>query len=437
MGILATNDYVDCSASDLIGQYVGHTGPKTQAKLTEALGRVLFVDEAYRFCDGGFGKEAVNELVDSMTKLDFAGKVVVILAGYTNDMDNLLQMNPGLSSRFPEEVIFNNMAPRESLMLLQREIQNSGVDVVPAVKDTPFAQYQKMETTLTELSKLPNWGNGRDIKNLAKSISSAVFAITAPDSSTLSVGTVDILRELGAMLDAQRARCANAADAARSPHDSLLPKLTSEPPDPVKITTSKATEIKEVDATPSFAEQVDEEEEKEEEIAKSQESSSDAPQSDFSSIQRDPGVSDETWLRLQANIAAEEAAQRKAHEHLLAQEREIHAQQELERAKFEEMKRLEELMRQAEQKRREELEREYEEEKRRALAALAARQEAEERRKKAMEEEERKRRREEAVQKKLRDLGVCPVGFRWIKEGSGYRCAGGSHFMSNDQLGIS
>lgn len=57
MGILATNEYVDCSASDLIGEFVGHTGPKTQAKLTEARGRVLFVDEAYRFCDGDSGKK--------------------------------------------------------------------------------------------------------------------------------------------------------------------------------------------------------------------------------------------------------------------------------------------------------------------------------------------------------------------------------------------
>lgn len=65
---------------------------------------MLFVDEAYRFCDDGFGKEAVNQLMDSMTKPNFLDKVVVILAGYTDDMDRLLQMNPGLFSRFPEEV---------------------------------------------------------------------------------------------------------------------------------------------------------------------------------------------------------------------------------------------------------------------------------------------------------------------------------------------
>jgi hypothetical protein len=97
MGILGSNEYVECSASDLIGQYVGQTGPKTEGKLTEALGRVLFIDEAYRFCDGHFGTEAINELVECLTKPKFMEKIVVILAGYTHQIDDLLRVNPGRS----------------------------------------------------------------------------------------------------------------------------------------------------------------------------------------------------------------------------------------------------------------------------------------------------------------------------------------------------
>ena len=423
MGILATNEYVDCSASDLIGEFVGHTGPKTQAKLTEARGRVLFVDEAYRFCDGGFGKEAVNELVDCMTKPSFAGKLVVILAGYTNDMDSLLQMNPGLSSRFPEEVIFSNMTPEECLMLLEREVKKSGIDVVPTIKETPSVQYQRMTDTLTELSKLPNWGNGRDIKNVAKSISSAVFASTASGTSTLSVGPSDILRELGAMLKAQRARCAHAIDPHRSTSDLLLPRLTSGPPDPIRTTTSQTTRVEEKDPTP-VAEEGEEPQE-----------TSDATRSERS-VERDPGVTDEIWLQLQANVAAEELVQQETQERLMAQDREVQAQQQLERTKLDEMRKMEQLMLQAERERKEELERKYEEEKQKALVALKARREAEERRRKALEEAERKRRQEEAIQKKLQNLGVCPMGYRWIKQNNGYRCTGGSHFISNVQLGI-
>ncbi len=113
MGILGSSDYVECSASDLIGQYVGQTGPKTQAKLTEGLGRVLFIDEAYRFCDGHFGKEAINEPSIVWTKPKYMEKIVVILAGYTHQIDELLRINPGLSSRFHEEVVFRESGSTE------------------------------------------------------------------------------------------------------------------------------------------------------------------------------------------------------------------------------------------------------------------------------------------------------------------------------------
>lgn len=63
------------------------------------------MDEAYRLGEGMFAQEAVNELVDTMTKPKFAGKLVIILAGYDNDMNNLLRVNEGLSSRFDDEII--------------------------------------------------------------------------------------------------------------------------------------------------------------------------------------------------------------------------------------------------------------------------------------------------------------------------------------------
>ena len=99
MGFLSTAKVVECSASDLIGQYVGQTGPKTQKQLEKALGQVLFVDEAYRRAEGLFATEAVNELVDILTKPKFLGKMVVILAGYDDDMNRLLSVNPGPAHR--------------------------------------------------------------------------------------------------------------------------------------------------------------------------------------------------------------------------------------------------------------------------------------------------------------------------------------------------
>ena len=103
MGFLSSADVIECSASDLVGQYVGHTGPK------KALGKVLFIDEAYRLSQGHFAQEAMDEIVDIMTKDKFMNKLVFILAGY-DDMNKLLRVNPGLASRF-SEIYFSNMTP--------------------------------------------------------------------------------------------------------------------------------------------------------------------------------------------------------------------------------------------------------------------------------------------------------------------------------------
>lgn len=77
MGFLAEATVVECSATDIIGQYVGQTGPKVQDMFNKALGRVLFVDEAYRLAEGHFAKEAMDEIVDCMTKERFQNKLVV------------------------------------------------------------------------------------------------------------------------------------------------------------------------------------------------------------------------------------------------------------------------------------------------------------------------------------------------------------------------
>ncbi|UKZ81400.1 hypothetical protein TrVFT333_009172 [Trichoderma virens FT-333] len=85
MGFLSKATVEECSATDLIGEYVGHTGPKVQKVLEKSLGRVLLIDEAYRFADGKFAKEAIDELVDCVTKVKYQGKLIIILAGMLRD----------------------------------------------------------------------------------------------------------------------------------------------------------------------------------------------------------------------------------------------------------------------------------------------------------------------------------------------------------------
>ena len=423
MGILGSNEYVECSASDLIGQYVGQTGPKTEGKLTEALGRVLFIDEAYRFCDGHFGTEAVNELVECLTKPKFMGKIVVILAGYTHQIDDLLRVNPGLSSRFPDEVIFENMDPEKCLELLDREIKKHEIDVTPPVACITLGECQQILDMFKDLSKLPSWGNGRDVKTLAKNICLDAFAGDIPSGLTVGVG--DILRHLNKMFKSQKTRNEVRKDSL-SPVDlfkpNAMPALTQSPPKAATNGTSTVTTSNTAESAPPDDDVPGDE-------ASLEGSASPSPQ-------RDPGVSDEVWQQLQRNIAEEKALNQAAEMFVSSKQREYEAQRDAEEAGLQEARRLEKEKSMADEKRRQEIEVQLREERRRIEAAEKAKRKAEERLRKAHEEAEKKKREELEVQKKIREMGICPMGYRWVREGEGYRCGGGSHYLSNSQLGI-
>lgn len=105
-GLLKRGHFVVASRSDLVAGYVGQTAIKTKQKIREALGGVLFIDEAYALFRGenDFGKEAIDTLVDEMTKHN--ENLVVILAGYQNEMERFINSNPGLSSRFKKYFTF-------------------------------------------------------------------------------------------------------------------------------------------------------------------------------------------------------------------------------------------------------------------------------------------------------------------------------------------
>jgi hypothetical protein len=129
MGLLSKPDVVECSAKDLIGEYVGQIVPKTMKQLELGLGKVIFIDEAYRLGEGQYAIEAANELVDIMTEPKFQGKLIVILAGYDEDMDKLMMVNRDLSSRFSEEIFFPPLNPQQSLDLLTAGLQKNEIYV--------------------------------------------------------------------------------------------------------------------------------------------------------------------------------------------------------------------------------------------------------------------------------------------------------------------
>lgn len=102
MGVLSKGHLIEVERADLVGEYIGHTAQKTREHVRKALGGILFIDEAYSLARGGekdFGKEAIDTLVKAME--DHKNDFMLILAGYTEEMDHFLRLNPGLPSRFP------------------------------------------------------------------------------------------------------------------------------------------------------------------------------------------------------------------------------------------------------------------------------------------------------------------------------------------------
>ena len=115
MGILKKGHLVETDRSGLVAEYTGQTGPKTHAKINEALDGVLFIDEAYSLVaqDGqdAYGNEAVQALLKRAE--DDRNRLVVILAGYPDEMERCLKTNPGLSSRF-NRVLHSTIIRRSS-----------------------------------------------------------------------------------------------------------------------------------------------------------------------------------------------------------------------------------------------------------------------------------------------------------------------------------
>jgi SpoVK/Ycf46/Vps4 family AAA+-type ATPase len=212
MGLLSDATVVECSASDLVGKYVGHSGPKTTKVLEKALGKVLFIDEAYRLAPHGetysFSSEVVSELVDLLTKPKFQGNLIVILAGYEEEINSLLAANPGLASRFPDEMNFPALNPAHCLQILEMKL---GVVRIksPVLRQNQQNQrdYEGLVRLMTFLTATHGWGNARDVETLAKAVCREVFLQMPAEDSGELVATKEIVTlAVETMLHERRAR---------------------------------------------------------------------------------------------------------------------------------------------------------------------------------------------------------------------------------------
>lgn len=161
IGALKGGQLVEVTRADLVGRYTGHTAPLTNSVIESALGGVLFIDEAYSLYHGeqdSFGLEAIDTLVKGME--DHRDELVVILAGYTREMETFLTANSGLASRFPNRIEFPDYTAVELLQITQVLAKNKGYTLAEACTEPLLGYYARWQESDARTA-----GNGRLARN--------------------------------------------------------------------------------------------------------------------------------------------------------------------------------------------------------------------------------------------------------------------------------
>ncbi len=164
LGFLEKGHIVSVERADLVGEFIGHTAQKTREHIKKAVGGVLFIDEAYSLARGGekdFGKEAIDTLVKGME--DHKNELVVILAGYHDEMEWFLRQNPGLRSRFPVHIDFPDYTVSELMMIIEHMLRERDYRLDPDAR-------MRVLTWLKEpgMDRVISQGNARLIRNIVE-----------------------------------------------------------------------------------------------------------------------------------------------------------------------------------------------------------------------------------------------------------------------------
>ena len=193
IGVLGTGQLVEVTRSDLVAGYVGHTAIKTTEAVKRALGGILFIDEAYaltRSAGSGqvdFGQEAVDTLVKLME--DHRDELVLIVAGYGEEMAQFISANPGLPSRFPRTIHFPDYSTDELLSIFKGMCERDRYEVSADALDG-------LRRYLERLPRTREFGNGRLVRNLFEAAlsrqASRVVASGGTDLTTLTLADLGL-----------------------------------------------------------------------------------------------------------------------------------------------------------------------------------------------------------------------------------------------------
>ncbi len=167
VGFIKQNKLIEVSSKDLIGKFIGHTAPKTAAVCESAYGGVLFIDEAYELAvkdnsgSANFRSECIAELIKQME--DNRDRLIVIFAGYSKEMQELLDSNPGFASRIGRTIEFEDYSTEQLSDMFVRLIYKNGLRISEDAKE-------KVAQTVESARSMPNFGNARYVRNLYENV---------------------------------------------------------------------------------------------------------------------------------------------------------------------------------------------------------------------------------------------------------------------------
>lgn len=167
MGILKSGHVVRVTRDELCGTHIGQTAPKTKEVIERALNGVLVVDEAYMLyssSENDYGREAIGIILDAMeTERD---RLVVVFAGYPDEMDQLMQINPGLLSRFNKVYNFPDYSDPELMQILDTQLKSYGLKI----EDKELRNKIEKQFAVSKAKLGRNFGNARFVRNFAEKL---------------------------------------------------------------------------------------------------------------------------------------------------------------------------------------------------------------------------------------------------------------------------
>ncbi|SDT56211.1 type VII secretion AAA-ATPase EccA [Actinoplanes derwentensis] len=222
LGILTKGHMIEAARADLVGQYIGSTAIKTTELVTKALGGVLFIDEAYTLSagSGGSGPDFGQEAIDALMKMmeDHRDELVVIVAGYSELMEQFLASNPGLASRFTRTVEFPNYSVEELVTITSNLVRKHYYELTDDAVDA-------LEEYFTRVPKNSTFGNGRVARKLFEALinNQASRLATMPptrDNELNRLTAADVAPELSQLEDLPVERTAQP-DSATDPTGAI------------------------------------------------------------------------------------------------------------------------------------------------------------------------------------------------------------------------